>query len=196
MAARGRPRSFDRQRALTAAMKIFWQKGYTATSMADLYRAMGINSPSLYAAFGSKEDLYLEAVAYYEKGIAPLLWSPLDNAPSAREAVRQWLKCSAQVLTRDDMPMGCMVTLSTVASEGNARLGQLVMRLRQQGIDKLAARLEQAVEDRELAPGIDTAALARMYVGIQQGISIQARDGAGFDTLDAVAEMAMALWPV
>ncbi|WP_213990349.1 TetR/AcrR family transcriptional regulator [Sodalis sp. dw_96] len=195
MVVRGRPRSFDRQRALVTAMELFWQKGYTATSMADLYLAMGINSPSLYAAFGNKEDLYLEAVAYYEEHIAPLLWSPLDSAPSAREGVRQWLKCSAKVLTREDAPLGCMVTLSTVASEGNARLGQRVMRLRQQGIDKLAARLEQGVREGELPEGIDTSALARMYVGIQQGLSIQARDGAGFETLDAVADMAMALWP-
>jgi len=195
MVARGRPRSFDRQQALAAAMGLFWQKGYTATSMADLYQAMGINSPSLYAAFGNKEDLYLEAVTYYQKSIAPLLWLPLEDAPSAREGVRQWLKCSAKVLTRDDAPLGCMVTLSNVASEGNARLGQIVMGLRQQGIDKLAARLARGVQERELPAGIDTAALARMYVGIQQGLSIQARDGAGFETLDAVADMAMALWP-
>lgn len=195
MAARGRPRSFDRGQALGAAMKLFWQKGYTATSMADLYQAMGINSPSLYAAFGSKEDLYLESIAYYEQIIAPQLWSPLDSARSAREGVRQWLKCSAKVLTRDGAPPGCMVTLSTVASEGNARLGQVVMRSRQRGIDKLTARLERAVAEGELTAGIDAAALARMYVGIQQGLSIQARDGAGFAALDAVADMAMALWP-
>lgn len=195
MVVRGRPRSFDRRHALAAAMALFWQKGYTATSMADLYQAMGINSPSLYAAFGNKEDLYLEAVAYYEQSIAPQLWSPLDTAPSVREGVRQWLKCSAKVLTRDDAPLGCMVTLSTVASEGNPRLGEIVMRLRQKGIDKLAGRLEQGARMGELPAGIDTAALARMYAGIQQGLSIQARDGAGFEALDAVAEMAMALWP-
>ncbi|XBS70310.1 TetR/AcrR family transcriptional regulator [Acerihabitans sp. KWT182] len=196
MVVRGRPRSFDRQQALTAAMELFWRKGYSATSMADLYQAMGINSPSLYAAFGNKEDLYLEALTCYEQNIAPLLWSPLDSALSVREGVRQWLKCSAKVLTRDNAPQGCMVTLSTVASEGNARLGAIVMGLRRQGIEKLTARLERAVREGELSAGIDTAALARMYVGIQHGMSVQARDGAGFEALDAVADMAMALWPV
>lgn len=195
MAARGRPRGFDREAALAQAMKVFWQKGYTATSMADLYRVMGINSPSLYAAFGSKEDLFLEAVDYYEKCIAPQIWSPLDNAPCAREGVREWLKCSARIFTRGDFPLGCMVTLSNVASEGHDRLGEMVIRVRRLGIDKLTARLEQAAAERELAAGIDTAALARMYAGIQQGMSIQARDGAGFAVLDAVADMALSLWP-
>ncbi|WP_410012464.1 TetR/AcrR family transcriptional regulator [Sodalis sp. RH24] len=195
MAARGRPRGFDREAALAAAMRLFWQKGYTATSMAELYQAMGIHSPSLYAAFGNKEDLFLEAVACYEKSIAPLIWSPLDTAPTAREAVGEWLKCSARILTRDAWPPGCMVTLSNVAGEGNARLGEQVKRSRQRGIDKLTARLDQAVAERELAAGIDTAALARMYFSIQQGMSIQARDGAGFAALDAMADMALALWP-
>lgn len=163
--------------------------------MADLYAAMGINSPSLYAAFGSKEDLYLEAIAHYEHCIAPQVWSPLDTAPSAREAVRLWLKCSAKILTRETFPLGCMVTLSNVASEGNERLGAAVIRLRQQGITILSARLERAANEGELPAGIDTQALARLYVGIQHGLSIQARDGAGFAALDAVAEMAMALWP-
>ncbi|NDL63770.1 TetR/AcrR family transcriptional regulator [Acerihabitans arboris] len=195
MAARGRPRGFDRQAALAAAMKLFWQKGYTATSMADLYQAMGINSPSLYAAFGSKEDLFLDAIGYYETCIAPQIWSPLDYAASAREGVREWLKSSAEILTRDDFPRGCMVTLSNVAGEGHDRLGERVARSRQKGIDKLTARLEQAVAEQELAPGTDTVALARTYVGIQQGMSIQARDGASYAMLDAVADMALALWP-
>ncbi|MEA9391520.1 TetR/AcrR family transcriptional regulator [Acerihabitans sp. TG2] len=195
MAARGRPRSFDREAALAAAMKVFWQQGYSATSMADLYAAMGINSPSLYAAFGSKDDLYLEAIAHYEHVIAPQIWSPLGKAASAREAVRQWLKCSAKILTQDDFPPGCMVALSSVASEGNARLGAVVIRSRQWGIDILRGRLEQGVQKRELPAGTDTEALARLYVAIQQGISIQARDGASFAILDAVADSAMALWP-
>lgn len=195
MATRGRPRGFDREAALVAAMKVFWQRGYTATSMADLYAAMSINSPSLYAAFGSKDDLYLEAIAHYEHVIAPRIWSPLDNAVSAREAVRQWLKCSAKILTQDDFPMGCMVTLSNVASEGNERLGAVVIRSRQRGVDILCARLAQSVQASELPAGTNIEALARLYVAIQQGISIQARDGAGFAALDAVADSAMALWP-
>ncbi|MFS2221264.1 TetR/AcrR family transcriptional regulator [Pantoea sp. B65] len=195
MAQRGRPRSFDRQSALTAAMKIFWQKGYTATSMADLYQAMGINSPSLYAAFGSKEELYEEVLTYYQQSIAPLIWGPLESAGSAREAVRQWLHCSATTLTSGEFPPGCMVTLSMVASEGYERLGEIVMRSRQAGVSKLRARLDQAVAAGELASTIDTAALSRLYVGIQQGMSIQARDGAGTGALLAMAEMAMGLWP-
>lgn len=195
MAQRGRPRSFDRQAALTAAMKVFWQKGFTATSMADLYQVMGINSPSLYAAFGSKEDLYQEVIEYYQQSIGPLIWSPLAQPGSAQKGIREWLNCSARAFTCEDSPPGCMITLSMVASEGNERLGQIVTRNRESGVATLQARLAQAVEQGELAENTDIAALARLYISIQQGMSIQARDGASQQTLLAVAEMAMGLWP-
>ncbi|MBP2168440.1 AcrR family transcriptional regulator [Erwinia toletana] len=195
MAQRGRPRSFDRQTALIAAMKLFWQKGYTATSMADLYQAMGINSPSLYAAFGSKEDLYQEVLEYYQQSVAPLIWSPLETASNAREAVQQWLHCSATTLTSEDFPPGCMITLSTVASEGYERLGELVRCARAQGVSILKVRLDQAVVAGELPQTIDTAALSQLYIAIQQGMSLQARDGATTTALLSMADMAMGLWP-
>lgn len=109
--------------ALNRAMKIFWQKGYTATSMNDLYEAMGIKSPSLYAAFGSKEDLYEEVLLHYEQSVAPVIWGHMTSEPSPRQAVWLWLERSADMLTQTDMPHGCMVTLSAVGSEGNDRLG-------------------------------------------------------------------------
>lgn len=195
MAQRGRPRSFDRQAALTAAMKVFWQKGYTATSMADLYQAMGINSPSLYAAFGSKEDLYQEVIEHYQHSIGPTLWLPLQQAATAREGVREWLNGSAKALTCKETPTGCMITLSTVASEGNERLGEIVKRTRESGVDILKQRLAQGVEQGELAKETDIPTLARLFISIQQGMSIQARDGASQQTLQSVAAMAMSLWP-
>lgn len=193
--SRGRPRTFDREDALNSAMKLFWRKGYTATSMSDLYEVMGINSPSLYAAFGSKEALYEEVLAHYEKRIAPLIWSAMLAEPDPHEAVWLWLKNSAEALTRCDLPHGCMVTLSAVASEGHERLGALVLRLRQSGKALLRARLVQAVEQNRLPAGTDLDALAGLYVSIQQGMSVQARDGASREELLAVARMAMSLWP-
>lgn len=193
--SRGRPRTFDREDALNSAMKLFWRKGYTATSMSDLYEVMGINSPSLYAAFGSKEALYEEVLAHYEKRIAPLIWSAMLAEPDPHEAVWLWLKNSAEALTRCDLPHGCMVTLSAVASEGHERLGALVLHLRQRGTALLRARLVQAVEQNRLPAGTDLDALAGLYVSIQQGMSVQARDGASREELLAVARMAMSLWP-
>lgn len=195
MAARGRPRNFDREKALIAAMRLFWQKGYTATSMADLYQAMGINSPSLYAAYGSKEDLYHEVINYYVQQMAPRIWSVLESTDSAYAGVAGWLNCSAELLTSQDFPSGCMVTLSTVASEGNEKLGACVMRCRLEGQQKLAERLKRAVAEGELPEETDTGALAQMYISLQQGMSLQARDGASREDLRKVARLAMNLWP-
>ncbi|WBU48206.1 TetR/AcrR family transcriptional regulator [Kosakonia pseudosacchari] len=193
--SRGRPREFDRTEALNKAMKLFWQKGYTATSMNDLYEAMGIKSPSLYAAFGSKEDLYDEVLQHYEQCVAPLIWGDMANEPSPKKAIAQWLARSAEILTRCDLPHGCMVTLSAVASEGNERLGERVRQLRDSGIAQLKARLSEAQERGELPAATDIDALTRLYVSIQQGMSIQARDGASRETLLGIARMAMGLWP-
>ena len=193
--SRGRPREFDRTEALNQAMKIFWQKGYTATSMNDLYEAMGIKSPSLYAAFGSKEDLYEEVLLHYEQSVAPAIWGHMTSEPSPRQAVWLWLERSADMLTQTDMPHGCMVTLSAVGSEGNDRLGDLVRRMRAAGFSLLKTRLEQAQKQGDLPGSVDVEALTRLYVSIQQGMSIQARDGASREILLSIARAAMALWP-
>jgi len=193
--SRGRPRQFDRTEALDQAMKIFWQKGYTATSMNDLYEAMGIKSPSLYAAFGSKEDLYEEVLLHYEQSVAPVIWGHMTTEPSPRQAVWLWLERSAEMLTQQDMPHGCMVTLSAVGSEGNDRLGQLVRRLRSAGNALLKARLQQAQRQGDLPASVDIDALTCLYISIQQGMSIQARDGASREVLQGIARTAMVLWP-
>jgi AcrR family transcriptional regulator len=193
--SRGRPREFDRTEALNQAMKIFWQKGYTATSMSDLYEAMGIKSPSLYAAFGSKEDLYEEVLLHYEQSVAPVIWGHMTTEPSPREAVWLWLERSADMLTQTGMPHGCMVTLSAVGSEGNDRLGKLVRRMRTAGNSLLQTRLEQAQKEGDLPASVDVVALTHLYISIQQGMSIQARDGASRETLLGIARSAMGLWP-
>ncbi|WLI75046.1 TetR/AcrR family transcriptional regulator [Kosakonia sp. H02] len=193
--SRGRPREFDRTEALNKAMLVFWRKGYTATSMNDLYEAMGIKSPSLYAAFGGKEDLYDEVLRHYEQCIAPLIWGDMADEPSPKRAVAKWLAHSAETLTRCDLPHGCMVTLSAVASEGNDRLGQRVQALRTGSLALLKERLAQAQALGELPADTDIDALAGLYASLQQGMSIQARDGASRETLLAIARMAMGLWP-
>src|SRR5687767_835312 len=111
---RGRPRAFDREEALAQAMRLFWRKGFEATSISDLTAAMGIGSPSLYAAFGSKEALYVEALHHYGENFEPLVWDGFRSAGPAREAVMAYLLDSAAVLTGSvaDNPPGCMVALA------------------------------------------------------------------------------------
>lgn len=195
---RGRPRAFDREAALETATRLFWRKGYAATSVSDLTEAMGIGPPSLYAAFGSKEELYAEALRHYVERYQGLVWGRFEAAPTAREAVSALLMDSATALTGAcgaGGPKGCMVTLSAVGSEGHADLGERVRAARSEGWARIEARLARAVAEGELPAGTDVPGLARLVVAVQNGMSIQARDGASRDELEAVARNALRAWP-
>jgi len=193
---RGRPRAFDRDVALEQATRLFWSKGYEATSMADLTQAMKIGSPSLYAAFGSKEGLYAEALRHYAETNAHLVWAGFHSAETARSAVLSFLMDSAAALTGciADLPRGCMVTLSSVGSEGHAALGEIVRTARAVTLERLEARFWQAVNDGEIARSTDIHALARFVQVVQAGMSILARDGASRSELEDMTGVAMAGW--
>jgi AcrR family transcriptional regulator len=195
-AGRGRPRAFDRDAALTQATWLFWRKGYEATSMAELTDAMGIGSTSLYAAFGSKEALYTEALRHYQAKYDHLVWDRFRKADTAREAVACLLWDSAAVLTGnvEAIPRGCMVALSSVASEGYPQLGELVRTARSLTLERLMDRISRGAEEGELPASLDRRALARFVQAVQYGMSILARDGAGRAELEMVAELAMQGW--
>lgn len=192
---RGRPRAFDRDTALGAAMELFWRRGFSATSVADLCAAMGINAPSLYAAFGSKEALYEAALARYAALTVPRIWGGLDAQPTARDAIADVLLRAAEALPGDGRPAGCMISLSSVGQEGEARLGALVAEGRREGERLLARRIARAIAEGELPAATDASGIARFYSCVQQGMSILARDGAGAAELRAVAHAALAAWP-
>ena len=178
-------------------MQLFWRKGYSATSIADLTAAMGIGSPSLYAAFGSKEALYAEALRFVGERYAPRVWTNFAAAASAREAMAALLADSAVAFTsgreRDDPP-GCMVTLSAVGEEGCPELGAQVRRARAEALGRIEARLVRAVSEGELPEKLDIAGLARFFLAVQAGMSLQARDGASRAELEAAARAAIAGW--
>ena len=195
MAERGRPRAFDRSFALARAMELFWAKGYDNTSMSDLTAAMGINSPSLYAAFGSKEALFREAVQLYGRTESPEIWQAITEAATARDAVAGFLHTTADAFTKPGKPAGCLVVLGALhASDTNAGVCQALRDLRAENVTTLRERLDLAVAAGELPSGLDSASVAAFYVTVQQGMSIQARDGAGREMLHAIADGAIAAW--
>lgn len=195
MSPPGRPRSFDRAAALRDAMMVFWAKGYDGASLPDLTAAMGIHSPSLYAAFGSKQDLYREALALYGQTEGTGIWDTIPDAPTARAAVEQLLRASAESFTRPQRPRGCMIALGELQSTAsNDEVRRDLRRLRNDGVELLLRRLERAIHSGELPASIDCKAIASFYATVQHGLSIRARDGASRDELLAIADSAMAAW--
>lgn len=193
--SRGRPRAFDRDAALEKAMHLFWRKGFEATSMAELTAAMDIGAPSLYAAFGSKEALYAEALCHYRKHFGRLTWGNFETAPTARAAVESLLRDSAVALSGGSGgPRGCMLALASVDRDSHAELCEAVRASRTENIARLEARFARAVEAGEIAAGTDLAALARFVQAVQNGMSMLARDGATREELTGVARMAMTSW--
>jgi AcrR family transcriptional regulator len=194
--ARGRPRGFDRDVALAQAMRLFWVKGFEATSLADLTEAMGVGSTSLYAAFGSKDDLYAEALRLYCTSYEHLTLGRFREAVTVRDAALAYLRDSAAAMTGSDcdLPHGCMVTLGTVGSGGHVEIADLMRTTRGGAFGVLNARLEQAVADGELPASTDVAKIARYVQTVQSGMAIRARDGADRSELQDVAELAMAGW--
>jgi AcrR family transcriptional regulator len=191
----GRPRSFDRAAALRDAMMVFWAKGYDGASLPDLTAAMGIHSPSLYAAFGSKQELFREALDLYSRTEGHGIWDAVPDAPTAREAIEQLLRASAESFTRPQRPGGCMIGLGELqATDSNEEIRRDLCRLRKEGVEILRRRLERAVRSGELPARVDCAAVASFYTTVQHGLSIRARDGASRDELLAIAESAMAAW--
>ena len=196
MAIIGRPRGFDRDAALQAAMLLFWRKGFAATSMNDLCDAMGVRSPSLYAAFGSKEALYLEVMERYVETHGPPIWAGLAEGATARAGIENLLIAASERLPKSRMlPAGCMATLAAVADEWPASIARVVRKVRLDMLGRLRARLENAVADGELPAVTDVDGLSRFYLSVYQGMAVQARDGAAPAELRAVAAAAMAAWP-
>jgi AcrR family transcriptional regulator len=194
---RGRPLSFDRDAALETAMHVFWERGYEAASISDLTSAMGITPPSLYTAFGDKEQLFLEAIERYALGYGSISARALKEEPSARGAIERWLLEAAAELTQPCHPKGCMVVMAaTNCSAAAERVQGVLARRRAEAIANVTKRVQGAVDDGELPPETDAADLANFYATVYQGMSMQAKDGASQEALIATVKAAMRAWPV
>ncbi len=195
MAARGRPRAFDREQALHRAMNLFWERGYEGTSIGDLTDAMGINKPSLYAAFGSKEALFREALALYDAIEGEPIQRALDQAPTARAAVESGAAPQRARLFRH----GEAARLHDRAILPGRRRGErggapLPGRIAQAGRGGLRLRIERGITDGDVPAAADAATIAAFDTTVMHGLSVQARDGTPRATLDAIVDCALASW--
>jgi TetR/AcrR family transcriptional regulator, copper-responsive repressor len=193
---RGRPRSFDRDAALERAMLIFWRHGYEATSIQELTTALQIAPPSLYAAFGDKQRLFLEAVARYRNRPGSDAECVLQTTSVGRDAIGKMLELTAQGLTTEGLPAGCMLILSALTCSAQASDVQAELASYRRVTEAaIAARLERARDEDELPRATDIAGLASFYMTVIEGMSVQARDGASRSRLLAVAHAALQAWP-
>jgi AcrR family transcriptional regulator len=194
--SRGRPRGFDRDAALDAALIEFWRHGYEGTSVAVLTKAMGVNPPSLYAAFGDKRKLFTEAVQRYAETHGSYGAQALAQ-PTAREAVETLLRLAAAEYTAvDDHPPGCLVIDGATNTTDASRDVAEELRGYREGTKKaFAEKIAADVEAGLLPADTDAVALATFYAAVVQGMSTQARDGASEAELQRLADVALTAWP-
>jgi AcrR family transcriptional regulator len=191
----GRPRAFDVDKALDRALKVFWRKGYEGTTLPDLTRAMGINRPSLYAAFGNKEALFRKALDRYIEGPGAYVREAL-NEPTARAVVERLLGGSIDLLTNPRGPRGCLMVQGALAcGEAAESVRRELIARRDAGEAALRQRLERAQADGDLPADAAPADLACYVVTVIRGMAVQAAGGASREELRRVMEMTLRAWP-
>lgn len=194
-ATRGRPRCFDADQALDCALEVFWRKGYEGASLPDLTRAMGINRPSLYAAFGNKRSLFRMAMDRYAAGPAGYVAAALRQ-PTARRAVEALFRGAVRLLADPRHPRGCLVVQGALAcgSAGEAVRKELIER-RAASEAAIRRRLERARAEGEFPADVRPEDLARYIATVLHGLSVQAVGGASRAALARVAALALRAWP-
>lgn len=192
---RGRPREFDVDEVLQAALTVFWRKGYEGTSMADLTAATGLKPGSIYAAFGSKAGLFKQVVdryvattfAYGARGL---------EADSAREVARCWLRGAAESTTGDATPAGCLLVQGAlVTGEAAREAGQDLRDRRKAAQLMLTERFAAAQDAGDLPADVEPQVAARYVVALAEGIAVEAASGATRETLLGLVELAMRRLP-
>ncbi|MGO4703126.1 TetR/AcrR family transcriptional regulator [Dyella sp. 2RAB6] len=190
---RGRPRKFDRDQVLRLAMEVFLDRGYDGASVGDLTTAMGINAPSLYAAFGCKEALFREALDLYVNSVGPRTLDELGKRDvSARGAVDAMLREAAR---RFGNGRGCLVVLgATHRTADNEAVFHDLAERRNETQALIRRRLKQGVADGDVSAAVDIGTVAAFYATVLNGLSLQARDGASRKQLLGVVDCAMKAW--
>lgn len=196
-ARRGRPRAFDRTAALAAATRLFWERGYAATSIGELTAAMGIRPGSLYAAFSDKKSLFKEVVRDYGRSTAgAFVGAALAEEATARGAFTRILREAALTYSDPSHPAGCLtISAATNVTPQDAEVEAFLRDLRDENLAAFETRLRQAQRAGELSGSADTRALAAYFAAVIQGMSQRARDGATAAELTRTAELALTAWP-
>lgn len=193
--AMGRPREFDIDDALDSALHVFWSKGYEGASIADLTEAMGITRPSLYAAFGNKEELFRRALDKYVEGPGGYVRLALEEK-TARGVVEKLLYGAVDAITDPTCPSGCLAVQGALTCSDTAQSvkDELIAR-RNKGDENLRVRFRQALADGDLPPDSDPEDLARYISVVLQGMAVQATSGATRVDLRKIADMVLKTWP-
>ena len=190
----GRPRGFCPEEALEIALQLFWRKGYEGTSMSDLTEAIGVNRPSLYTAFGSKEELFRKVLDRYTEKYGTMLTAALAQ-PTAHGVAQALLLDSAHDPLESESPGCLLVRGALVCSDEGDSVRYELSRLREVMVEMVCRRFEQAQTEGDLPVNVQPADMARYVVTVMNGMSVQAAGGAGADALRRVAEIALRAWP-
>lgn len=194
LATRGRPREFDCYDALSAALGVFWSKGYEGASLTDLTSAMGITRPSLYAAFGNKEALFKQTLDLYEREKLAYIDCALQSE-TARGVAEQLLKGSLEIWTETDMPRGCMRVMSAVSCSGHPSIKDHVAERGLAPKKNLTARFQKAIDDGDFTQPVQAAGMTSYLLAVLQGMSVQASGGASVEELQKIVDYTLDMWP-
>ncbi len=191
----GRPREFDIDTALDQAVQIFWRQGYEGTAISDLAETLGINRPSLYAAYGNKQELFRKTLERYGEGPSGYEREALAR-PAAREVAEGLLRGAADVQTDPDTPAGCLAVLGTTyCAEDSSPIGKIVIAFRRAGQAAIRERFERARAEGDLPAHADPDALTCYLGTVVCGMAVQAASGATREDLERVIELTMRAWP-
>jgi len=195
--SRGRPREFDTDSALDEALRLFARVGFEQASVQDLANAMGICKPSLYAAFGNKETLFIEAIRRYAAQTDAHHRAILDAEPTSDSAIRALLEDRVRAYTSGAASPGCLVVAEAASAQSaySNEVRNVIAEVMGGGSALLRTRLQRAAALGELPVGTDVEALTGYFGTVLAGLSVQARNGATADELHAVVRMAMCAWP-
>ena len=192
---RGRPLAFNQDEALDEALRVFWSHGYEGTSMAELTEALGINKPSIYAAFGNKEALFRKALERYRAGPVAFV-SEAMKQPTARQVVEKFLLLAVDFFSDRTTPNGCMIVQGALTGgQGSSAIQQELIAYRKNLEASFSERFELAKSQGDLPKHVNTKQLAKYIATIHQGMSVQATSGATREELIAVTEIALKSWP-
>lgn len=192
---RGRPREFDTDQALDAAMALFWRHGYEGASLAALSEAMDIHLPSLYAAFGNKQALFTQVVDRYIQQPASYLHKAIAQ-PTARAVAERALSGAINMVMKPGAGDGCLLVHGALAASPGAEAMRAQLSKRRAGAEAAVRdRFERAKAEGDLPPDSDPTQLARYLMTVIWGLSVQAAGGANRRQLKQVAEVALQAWP-